>query len=67
MWVVGNTGPGISYGVFSHSKSQVQRVIQYIQEHEAHHAKRNFLEEYIDILKKFEVTYNERYIFNPLE
>ena len=27
------------YGAFSHSKSQVQRVIQYIQEQETHHAK----------------------------
>ena len=66
MWVE-NNNPGISYGAFSHSKSQLQRVIQYIQEQEAHHAKTNFLEEYIDILKKFEVTYDERYISNPLE
>ncbi len=66
MWVE-NTGAGISYGAFSHSKSQVQHVIQYIQEQEAHHARRSFLEEYIDILKKFEVTYDERYIFKPLE
>ena len=55
------------YGAFSHSKSQVQSVIQYIQEQEAHHAKTSFLEEYIDILKEFEVTYDERYIFKPLE
>jgi putative transposase len=66
MWVE-DTDPGISYGAFPHSKSQVQRVIQYIQEQEAHHAKRSFLEAYIDILKKFEVTYDERYIFKPLE
>jgi hypothetical protein len=31
------------YGAFSHSKSQVQRVIQYIQEQETHHAKTSFL------------------------
>ena len=55
------------YGAFSHSKSQVQRVIQYIQEQETHHAKTSFLEEYIDILKKFGVEYDERYIFKPLE
>ena len=66
IWVE-NNGLGISYGAFSHSKSQVQRIIQYIQEQEAHHAKTNFLEEYIDILKKFEITYDERYIFKPLE
>ncbi len=59
--------PRYFYGAFSHSKSQVQRVIQYIQEQKAHHAKRSFLEAYIDILKKIEVTYDEGYIFKPLE
>jgi REP element-mobilizing transposase RayT len=55
------------YGAFSHSKSQVHRVIQYIHEQELHHAKTSFLEEYVDMLKKFGVEYDERYIFKGLE
>lgn len=55
------------YGAFSHSKSQVQKVIRYIQEQETHHAKVSFLEEYVDMLKKFGVEYDERYIFRVLE
>ena len=55
------------YGAFSHSKSQVQRVIKYIQEQELHHAKTSFLEEYVDMLKKFGVDYDERYVFKLLE
>lgn len=51
------------YGAFSHSKSQVQRVIKYIQEQELHHAKTSFLEEYVDMLKKFGVDFDERYVF----
>lgn len=55
------------YGAFSHSKSQVPRVIKYIQEQEVHHAKTSFLDEYVDMLKKFGVEYDERYIFKGLE
>lgn len=55
------------YGAFSHSKSQVQGVIKYIQNQEIHHAKTSFLEEYVDMLKKFGVEYDERYVFKALE
>jgi REP element-mobilizing transposase RayT len=55
------------YGAFSHSKSQVQKVVKYIQEQEEHHAKISFLEEYVDMLKKFGIAFDERYIFKALE
>ncbi|MBL7775524.1 MAG: IS200/IS605 family transposase [Saprospiraceae bacterium] len=55
------------FGAFSYSKSQVPQVIQYIQDQEIHHAKKTFLEEYKEFLDKFEVGYDERYIFKPLE
>lgn len=51
------------YGVFSYSKSQVSRVINYIENQKEHHKKIGFLEEYKTFLKKFEVEYDERYIF----
>jgi REP element-mobilizing transposase RayT len=55
------------YGAFSYSKSHVFDVIQYIQNQELHHQKASFMDEYKAFLKKFEVEYDERYIFNPLE
>lgn len=55
------------YGAFSYSKSQVDTVIAYIQNQEAHHEKKTFLEEYRDFLKAFDVKYDERYIFKALE
>ncbi|KGE86801.1 MAG: IS200/IS605 family transposase [bacterium] len=55
------------YGAFSYAKSQVPRVIRYIQKQEEHHRKKTFLEEYEDFLKAFEVEYDERFIFKPLE
>jgi putative transposase len=55
------------YGAFSYSKSQVSNVIAYIQNQEIHHRKTTFLDEYEEFLKKFEIDYDEKYIFRPLE
>jgi putative transposase len=55
------------YGAFTYSKSHIDAVYKYIQNQKQHHQKQTFLEEYLDFLKKFEVEYDERYIFKPLE
>jgi len=55
------------YGAFSYSKSSVDNVIDYIKNQEIHHRKRTFIEEYHDLLEKFEVDFDERYIFKPIE
>jgi putative transposase len=52
------------YGAFSYAKSQVPSVIRYIQNQEIHHQKETFLNEYLKMLKAFEIEYDERYIFN---
>lgn len=51
------------FGSFSYSHSQIDQVYQYILNQEEHHHKRTFREEYIDFLKKFEVDYDEKYLF----
>ena len=51
------------YGAFSYSKSQLRRVIRYIQQQEQHHQKQTFLQEYKSFLDAFETQYDERYIF----
>ncbi len=51
------------YGAFSHSRSQVNKVVQYIHNQQEHHRKITFLEEYVKMLKDFEIDYDERYIF----
>jgi len=51
------------FGVFSYSRSQVNNVIRYILKQEEHHKKKTFKEEYIDLLKKFEIEYDEKYLF----
>lgn len=54
------------YGAFSYSKSQIDNVIKYIQNQEQHHKSKSFKDEYLDVLQKFEIEYDEKYIFNDL-
>ena len=55
------------YGAFSYAHSQINDVYQYLLNQEAHHAKKTFHEEYLDFLQKFEIEYDERYLFDWLE
>ena len=51
------------YGAFSYAKSEVNSVIRYIQNQEEHHRTKSFREEYLMMLKDFDVEFDERYIF----
>jgi len=51
------------YGAFSYGHSQIDNVYQYILNQEEHHCKKSFKEEYLDLLRKFEIEYNEKYLF----
>ena len=55
------------FGAFSYSHSQLTSVIRYIQNQKHHHAKLSFREEYLALLEKFHVPYDERYIFKPIK
>jgi REP element-mobilizing transposase RayT len=54
------------YGAFSYSRSQLPDVIKYIKNQELHHQKKSFIEEYKDFLEKFEIPYDERFIFKEV-
>lgn len=54
------------FGCFSYSRSHIDAVYNYIQNQEKHHHKQTFREEYIEFLKKFEIDFDENYIFNNL-
>jgi putative transposase len=51
------------YGAFSYSRSQRSDIIRYIMNQEEHHKKRGFREEYLSLLKTFEIEYKEDYLF----
>ncbi|KAA6342598.1 hypothetical protein EZS27_009668 [termite gut metagenome] len=52
------------FGAFSYSQSALNNVIQYIQEQEEHHKKKSFREEYTEFLRKFEIQFNDKYVFD---
>ena len=52
------------YGVFSVSQSGVNAVKKYIQNQKEHHKKKSFKEEYLDALKKYEVEFDEKYLWD---
>ena len=52
------------YGAFSVSHSQSRRVVQYIREQELHHQKTDFKAEFREFLKRHEIDYDERYVWD---
>ncbi len=54
------------YGAFTNSRSQIDGVVKYIINQQAHHAAISFRDEYLKILKDNDIDYNEKYIFHDL-
>lgn len=52
------------YGVFSVSQSQVNVVKNYIENQKEHHQKKVFKDEYLELLKKYHVDFNEQYLWD---
>ena len=51
------------YGAFSYGQSQLDKIYNYILNQENHHNRRTFREEYTELLNKFEVKYEDKYLF----
>jgi putative transposase len=52
------------YGAFSYSRSQIDQVVQYVLNQENHHHKKTFGQEYLEMLKKFEIEFKDEYLFD---
>ena len=66
-WVKGKFSWQEGYGIFTYSHSHIESVYNYILNQKEHHKKKTFREEYIDFLKKFEIKYDEKYLFEWIE
>lgn len=62
-WVAGRFSWQEGFGAFSHSRSQLDAVVRYIKNQQKHHARKTFREEYVQLLERFEVDYDPKYIF----
>lgn len=55
------------YGAFSYAKSDLPNVINYIKNQEVNHKTKTFTEEYMQLLKDFNIDFEEHYIFKQIE
>ena len=55
------------YGAFSYAHSQIDNVYQYIARQEEHHQKKTFKEEYLEFLERFDVEFDDKYLFEWLD
>ena len=54
------------YGAFSYTKSDLPKVIRYIQNQKEHHQRKTFHEEYLKILSDLEIEFDPKYTFKDL-
>jgi putative transposase len=62
-WCRGKFSWQEGFGAFSYSRSQLGDVIRYIEDQQKHHTTKTFRQEYVELLEKFEVEYDPKYIF----
>lgn len=55
------------YGAFTYSRSQRNNVIKYIMNQKEHHRKRSFKNEYLELLRKNEIKYEDAWLFEFYE
>jgi putative transposase len=66
-WIKGKFNWQEGFGAFSYSRSHIDNVVKYILNQEEHHNKKTFKEEYLDFLEKFEIEYDQKYVFEWIE
>ena len=66
-WVKGKFNWQEGYGVFSYSHSHIDRVAKYVLNQEVHHQKKTFRQEYLELLEKFQIPFEEKYLFDFIE
>ena len=66
-WVAGRFSWQEGFGAFSYSHSQLKGIIEYIRDQVKHHERKTFREEYLAFLERYEVSYDERFIFKSLD
>jgi putative transposase len=62
-WMPGKFRWQEGYGAFSYSRSQLSNVYRYIQNQEIHHQKRSFRDEYLGLLRRHHVDFDQQFLF----
>ncbi len=65
--IVGKFSWQEGFGAFSYSHSHIDKVVNYVMNQPNHHKTKSFKEEYLMLLKKLNIEYNEKYLFDWIE
>ena len=66
-WLRGKFSWQEGYGAFSYGHSQLDTIIRYIQNQERHHKRSSFKNEYLTLLRKFDIAFDNKYVFEFIE
>ncbi len=66
-WIRGRFAWQEGYGAFSYAHTQIDSVYNYILNQEKHHQIKTFREEYLEFLEKFQIPYEDRFLFEWLD
>jgi putative transposase len=66
-WIKGKFNWQEGFGAFSYGHSQLDQVIQYIRDQEKHHQQNSFKNEYLTLLRKFDIAFEDKYVFNFIQ
>ena len=66
-WIRGRFSWQEGYGAFSYGHSQLDTIIRYIQNQEQHHKRSSFKNEYLTLLRRFDIAFEEKYVFEFIE
>ncbi len=62
-FIIGKFNWQEGFGAFSYSKSQIDNVAKYILNQQEHHKRTSFKDEYLSILQKADIEYEDLYLF----
>jgi REP element-mobilizing transposase RayT len=66
-WIKGRFNWQEGFGAFSYGHSHLDQVIRYIRNQEKHHQQNSFKNEYLTLLRKFDIAFEDKYVFNFIE
>jgi len=66
-WIKGKFNWQEGFGAFSYGHSQLDQVIRYIRDQEKHHQQNAFKNEYLTLLRKFDIAFEDKYVFDFID
>ncbi|MBK6834473.1 MAG: IS200/IS605 family transposase [Bacteroidetes bacterium] len=63
-WIQGKFNWQEGFGAFSYGHWDLDKVAKYILNQKGHHTKKRFKEEYLELLKDFDISYDQKYLFD---